>query len=152
MASASIELQLSAALDSLEVLSVALHQFVEPLSLDPAVVYQADLAASEALTNIVRHGVNYDNNQYVKVKLICDGSCLKMTLIDHGKQIPADILSTLSHAPRTFPNPEVQESWPENGIGLILIYSMMDEVYYHSSEGSNELTLIKNTTASQAGK
>ncbi|VEA67333.1 Anti-sigma F factor [Serratia plymuthica] len=152
MASENIELQLSAALDSLEALSVALHQFVEPLSLEPAVVYQADLAASEALTNIIRHGVNHDNNQRVNVIFSYDGSRLKMTLIDCGKQIPADILNALSHAPRMFPNPEVQESWPENGIGLRLIYSMMDEVYYHSSEGSNELTLIKNTTASPAGQ
>lgn len=151
MASASIELQLAAALDSLEALSVALHQFVEPLSLDPAVVYQADLAASEALTNIIRHGVNHDSNQHVDIKLVYDGSCLRITLFDRGKQIPADILRALSHAPRTFPNPEVQESWPESGIGLILIYSMMDEVYYRSSDGSNELTLIKNTTASSAG-
>lgn len=151
MASASIELQLSAALDSLEALSVALHQFVEPFSLNPAVVYQADLAASEALTNIVRHGVNHDSNQNITIKLVCDDGCLKITLVDNGKRIPADILSALSHAPKMFPNPEVQESWPESGIGLILIYSMMDEVYYRSSDGSNELTLIKNIAASPAG-
>lgn len=47
---------------------------------------------------------------------------------------------------------EVQGTWPESEIGLILIYSMMNEVDYPSSDGGNQLTLIQNATASSAGQ
>jgi len=50
-----------------------------------------------------------------------------------------------------FPSPEIQGTWPESDIGLILIDSMMAEVDCRSSEGGNELILIKNTAASSAG-
>ena len=48
METATTALRLGATLENLETLSRALQRFVAPFALDPAAIYQLDLAASEA--------------------------------------------------------------------------------------------------------
>ena len=146
METATPTLRLGAALENLDTLSNAFQRFVAPFALDPAAIYQMDLAASEAFSNIVRHGVNYDVRHNVDVTMSLSADAIAVTLTDSGRPIPADILQAVADKQRSFPEPGSLESWPESGIGLILIYSMMDEVRYRSADGRNELILIKNTT------
>lgn len=144
MASANTMLCLPASLDSLEKLSNELYDFVKPFSLDPALVYQLDLASSEAFTNIVRHAVNYDDTQNVIITMDLDGHRLILTLSDPGLAIPDDILRQWLQQPDLTPDPLNQASWPEGGMGLILIQSVMDRVLYETVNGCNQLTLIKD--------
>lgn len=150
MDTASLALRLGATLENLGALSSAFQRFVAPFALDPAAIYQVDLAASEAFSNIVRHGVNHDDRQTIEVTMSLSAAVLTLTLADDGRPIPPDILRSLADKRRAFPEPGALENWPESGIGLILIYSMMDEVRYRSADGRNELTLIKNATAGPA--
>ncbi|WP_148877078.1 ATP-binding protein [Serratia marcescens] len=145
METATTALRLGATLESLETLSRAFQRFVAPFALDPAAVYQLDLAASEAFSNIVRHGVDYDARQTIEVTMSLSSGAITLTLIDTGRPIPADILQAVADKQRSFPEPGALENWPENGIGLILIYSMMDKVRYRTADGRNELILTKNT-------
>ncbi|TQI81703.1 serine/threonine-protein kinase RsbW [Serratia fonticola] len=144
MANANMTLSLPASLGSLAKLSNALYDFVAPFSLDPTMIYQVDLASSEAFTNIVKHAVNYDDNQNVMITLANDGHHLTLTLSDRGLAIPDDILQQWVTPPELSPDPLDQASWPEGGMGLILIRSVMDTVRYETSNGCNRLTLIKN--------
>ncbi|OKB68366.1 serine/threonine protein kinase [Serratia marcescens] len=150
METATTALRLGATLENLDALSSALQRFVAPFALDPAAIYQMDLAASEAFSNIVRHGVNHDGRQAVDVTMSLSAGALSLTLVDGGRPIPPEILQALAEKQRTFPESGTLESWPESGIGLILIYSMMDDVRYRSTAGRNELILIKNATVEQA--
>lgn len=143
MASVSTTLCLSASLSRLAELSNALYDFVAPLALDPALVYQVDLASCEAFTNIVKHAVNYDDSQQVTVTLSHDNHCLTLMLADAGMEIPDDILRDLGGSSGLSPDPLIHSSWPEGGMGLILIQSMMDEVSYRKENGLNIMTLIK---------
>ncbi|MCP1103982.1 ATP-binding protein [Serratia nevei] len=150
METVTTSLRLGATLENLDALSSAFQQFVAPFALDPAAIYQMDLAASEAFSNIVRHGVNYDVQHRVDVTMSLSAGVITLTLTDSGCPIPAEILRALADKPQAFPEPGSLESWPESGIGLRLIYSMMDEVRYRSTDGRNELTLIKNATVASA--
>lgn len=150
METATTALRLSATLENLDALSNAFQRFITPFSLDPAAIYQMDLAASEAFSNIVRHGVDHDNRQQIDVTMSLTAGAIALTIVDGGRPIPPAILRALADKQRSFPEPGDLESWPESGIGLILIYSMMDEVRYRSADGLNELVLIKNATVGQA--
>lgn len=143
MASVSTTLCLPASLGSLAELSNALYDFVAPFALDSAVIYQVDLASCEAFTNIVKHAVNYDDSQEVIITLNHDDHCLTLTLSDAGIALPDEIRRELGHAPALAPDPLVDSSWPEGGMGLILIQSMMDGVSYKTEQGRNILTLTK---------
>ncbi|MHA7846011.1 ATP-binding protein [Serratia sp. D1N4] len=147
MASVSTTLCLPASLGSLAELSNALYDFVAPFALDSAVVYQVDLASCEAFTNIVKHAVNYDDSQEVIISLTNDGHHLTLTLSDAGMAMPDEIRRELGHAPSLSPDPLVHSSWPEGGMGLILIQSMMDNVRYETENGRNILTLTKRLSS-----
>lgn len=147
MASVSTTLCLPASLGSLAELSKALYDFVAPFALDSALVYQVDLASCEAFTNIVKHAVNYDDSQNVIITLRHDGQQLMLTLSDSGVAIPDEIRRQLGHAPSLSPDPLVHSSWPEGGMGLILIQSMMDNVSYQTENGRNTLILTKQLSS-----
>ncbi|MBV8041222.1 MAG: ATP-binding protein [Pluralibacter sp.] len=138
--------RLPTSLDNLETLSSAIRQFIAQLELDPAVVYQLELATCEAFSNIVRHGVNHDPGQYVGVTLSYAEGGVEIVLSDCGKPIPQAVLHALEGRSKSLPAPDPrrQATWPERGMGLKLIFAMMDDVSYRSLEGRNELILIKH--------
>ncbi|MDJ7507876.1 ATP-binding protein [Salmonella enterica] len=146
MAKVNTVFRLPTSLDNLDTLSGTLRQFTAQLELDPAVVYQLELATCEAFSNIVRHGVNHDPEQSVGVRLSYEDGGVEIVLSDCGKPIPQAILRALEGREKSLPEPDPhqQASWPENGIGLKLIFAMMDDVSYLSQNGHNELILIKH--------
>ena len=138
--------RLPTSLENLGVLSGNIQQFITQFEFDPAVVYQIELAACEAFSNIVRHGVNHDPDQYVGVTLSYTESGIEIVLSDFGKPIPQAMLHDLERGSKSFtaPDQHQQATWSENVIGLKLIFAMMDCVRYRSHEGRNELILIKH--------
>ncbi|EEQ13252.1 Anti-sigma regulatory factor (Ser/Thr protein kinase) [Yersinia frederiksenii ATCC 33641] len=101
-----------------------------------------ELALNEAFINIVKHGVNYDATQNVIIVMHYGNNQLAVTLQDKGKSIPAEFLqnkSGLSHMPEL----SAPDSWPENGMGLMMMFNAVDDVSYKVKEGVNYLSLIK---------
>lgn len=143
MENSDITLCLPASLASLNKLSSALHDFVAPLSLRPESVYQLDLASCEALTNIIRHAFHYDEQQNIGIRLFNDGRQITLRLSDTGDRIPDVLLHQLGNKPFPAPDPAVETTWREGGMGLQLIHAMVDEMYYSSEEGVNTLILKK---------
>jgi len=95
-----------------------------------------ELAAVEALTNVVRHA--YFDRAGCPIKLSLQQSPGKLDLVirDHGVAPPDDLLT------RTQPDfDDVVEEAPETGSGLILIHSCVDEVAIHRSGDENTLEL-----------
>jgi serine/threonine-protein kinase RsbW len=67
-----------------------------------------------------------------------------LNLQDKGKPIPAKLLqekSGLSH----FPELSTPDTWPENGMGLMMMFNAVDEIDYETKDGINYLSLIKKT-------
>ncbi|AJJ62342.1 ATP-binding protein [Yersinia aldovae] len=139
-----IRISLPASLSSLHILHEKLVQFMQPLQIDSSSSYAMELALNEAFINIVKHGVNYDATQNIIVEMRYGNNQLVLNLQDKGKSIPAELLqnkSGLSH----FPEVSTPDSWPENGMGLMMMFNAVDEIDYEIKDGINSLSLIKKT-------
>ncbi|HHL2712530.1 TPA: ATP-binding protein [Yersinia enterocolitica] len=131
-----------ASLSSLHILHEKLLQFIHPLQIDSSSSYAMELALNEAFINIVKHGVNYDATQNITIVMHYGNNQLAVTLQDKGKSIPAEFLqkkSGLSYMPEL----SVPDSWPENGMGLMMMFNAVDDFSYKVKEGINYLSLIK---------
>ncbi|WP_145557097.1 ATP-binding protein, partial [Yersinia aldovae] len=88
--------------------------------------------------------VNYDATQNIIVEMRYGNNQLVLNLQDKGTSIPAELLqnkSGLSH----FPEVSTPDSWPENGMGLMMMFNAVDEIDYEIKDGINSLSLIKKT-------
>ena len=98
--------------------------------------YDLKLAVDEACTNIITHGYAGMNPGSIILSLEVDPDQVCMTLTDFGHPFE----------PREAPLPDLQaalEDRETGGFGLYFIYQTMDEVDYKTTEGCNQLILIK---------
>ncbi len=99
-------------------------------------IEQVELAASEAVANIVRHAYcdNDGNAPPVRVKCSHDGAKLTVVVIDQGRGFeppPNDVI------------PEVDIN-RDGGLGIILIKCLMDRVNYASKpNGGTRIRMTK---------
>ena len=98
---------------------------------------RVETAVVEALTNIVKHAYKYSCDKKIETIIdICDNQ-ICFTITDTGH----------SYNPNDIPyydfDPQDLVNLPENGMGIHIYCSIMDEVHYFSRNGKNELTLIK---------
>ena len=139
-----MRITLPASLSSLHILHENLVQFIQPLPIDSSSSYAMELALNEAFINIIKHGVNYDETQDIIVEMRYGNNQLVLNLQDKGKPIPTKLLqekSGLSH----FPELSTPDTWPENGMGLMMMFNAVDEIDYETKDGINYLSLIKKT-------
>ncbi|QCR38547.1 ATP-binding protein [Nissabacter sp. SGAir0207] len=137
-----VELTLPAVTDSLAIASRALDDFARPLTLGDEGLFPLDLALSEAMTNVIKHGYHYDASRTLRLSLRYreEERVLEIGLVDSGTPIPAALLQQEKHLAI---DPDDMESWPENGMGIMFIQASVDEVRYQSDHGENTLTLCK---------
>ena len=100
-------------------------------------VYAVQLAADEACSNVIEHA--YAGKPDGVIEIDCDvvGGQITIIVHDHGKEFD---ISTVR-------KPNLSRDLSERqvgGLGVFLIYKLMDEVYFRSSkETGNTLTMIK---------
>lgn len=87
------------------------------------------LAFSEAMINAIKHGATGDSIKNIRISYLIDDSLIKFVITDPGRGF------------KIKQTPEPPESLEERGRGLIIIRSIMDEVFYNA-EG-NQITMIK---------
>ena len=106
------------------------------LALDEDFRYDLKLAVDEACTNIITHGYAGMNPGSIILSLEITPQQVCIALTDFGH----------SFEPAASPQPDLQaalEDRETGGFGLFFIYQTMDEVDYETTEGGNQLTLIK---------
>ena len=96
------------------------------------------LAAEEACTNIIHHGVAglRGADSAILLELTSHATGWTLTIRDRGR--PFD--------PASLPSPDLRASLRRRrpgGLGVYLIRSLMDDVCYHSSDGENRLSLTR---------
>jgi serine/threonine-protein kinase RsbW len=99
-------------------------------------IYSIQLAADEAASNIIEHA--YEGIVDGQIELACgmQGAKLIITMQDHGK----------SFDPKNVKKPNLKADLSERqigGLGIYLMYKLMDEVNYKSSGAGNILTMVK---------
>jgi serine/threonine-protein kinase RsbW len=104
-------------------------------NVDPALWFDLQLAVEEACCNVIEHAYNGEGGEFCVSFQSRDRDVI-ITLRDQGKPFdPASVAPPDMNLPL--------EDRPVGGLGLHLIYQLVDEVKFDRSDGTNSLTLIK---------
>ncbi len=97
---------------------------------------EIELAVTEAVSNVIRHGLRLDPDQVVTLEATGDAGSLEIVVTDRGPAFD----------PRTNPEPDLSEP-RAGGYGTYLIRTVMDEVRWQHRNGKNRLTLVRRNGA-----
>lgn len=125
--------------DQTEVTRIA--QFIDELGmslqLSSDTTMTIGLAIEEAVTNIIRHAYPTVRKSEITLRVHISSNVLTFLIIDDGISFDPTI-KELSDTASTL------DQRLTEGLGLLLIRRTMDEVHYHTTEGKNQLTLMKH--------
>lgn len=99
-------------------------------------VYNIQLAADEAASNIIEHAYEGVSNGILEISCGVRDSAITIIMVDHGE----------SFDPSAIPMPDLKADLSERkigGLGIFLMRKLMDEVYYEVRKSGNVLTMIK---------
>ena len=99
-------------------------------------VYSIQLAADEAVSNIIEHAYKGLSDASFELTCIFENNRLIITLLDHGKSF--DLTKVV--------NPDLRADLSKRkigGLGIYLMRKLMDEVRYEVTASGNLLTLMK---------
>jgi serine/threonine-protein kinase RsbW len=95
-----------------------------------------EMAVAEMATNVARHGYP-DGSGPMELHITWDSDGLEISVIDQGIAYDPNEVP-----PPPDPDPEDPSTWPEGGMGIMLVRSAGDELSYHRGDGTNTLTLF----------
>jgi anti-sigma regulatory factor (Ser/Thr protein kinase) len=99
-------------------------------------VYNIQLAADEAASNIIEHAYEGISNGFLEVSCGVMNGSITIVMVDRGA----------SFDPSAIPMPDLKADLSERrigGLGIFLMRKLMDEVHYESRSTGNVLTMIK---------
>jgi anti-sigma regulatory factor (Ser/Thr protein kinase) len=99
-------------------------------------VYNIQLAADEAASNIIEHAYERVSNGVLEISCGMRDGAIMIIMVDHGE----------SFDPSAIPLPDLKADLSERkigGLGIFLMRKLMDEVRYESKKTGNVLTMIK---------
>jgi serine/threonine-protein kinase RsbW len=97
------------------------------------------LAVDEAITNIIKHAYNGEENHTIEIELSFKDNRVCIELFDTG--------TTFSL--KTFKQPNIEEKIKQKkrgGMGVYLIHSLMDDVSYGREDDANKMVMCKYRT------
>lgn len=133
-----IQMQIYSSPAHLQIVRAALEKLCEHLGFDEPTTHRIVLGVDEALTNIIRHAYDGDEQQRIDIDLSPLGAGgregLRIRLRDYGKAVdPSRIRSR-----------DLSDVRP-GGLGVHIMNTCLDSVEYRPAEGSGtELTLVKH--------
>ena len=135
----SDQIVIRATIDAIEQIAIFLEELLEKAEVPMMEAARIQLAAEEAITNVVTHGYDKEPGD-VSVRCTISDEQVMITITDTGPAFdptmipPADVMADLDH--RNI-----------GGLGVHLIRSVMDQVTYTRNEDMNQLVLIKEISA-----
>jgi anti-sigma regulatory factor (Ser/Thr protein kinase) len=121
-------------LSELEHLSAWLYAMGASLKLPESVVWNLEVCAHEAVTNIIDYSPEEAKDGSIGLALAVDGNAVSLSIRDQAQAFnPLDV-----------PAPNLPTSLEEasvGGLGIHLIRNLMDECFYRRQNGSNELVM-----------
>ncbi len=105
---------------------------------DDKMAGRIQLASEEALVNIINYAYpEEEKNGEVEMKCISDGGYLEISLKDFGKEF-----NPFFGSKKMDPDASLEER-EVGGLGIHLIFKVMDEVSYRRESEANIFTMIK---------
>ena len=124
-----LDLRLSSTFDELDRAVEALQEFIPSLNLEDDLSYRVILLASEALTNALEHGNEWDENKKATLSLIKEKDRVELCVTDEGGGI---------HWTQRDPLAE-SNMLHERGRGQYFMKQMADEVHIEKDGGTLRL-------------
>jgi serine/threonine-protein kinase RsbW len=127
----------SARLENVSLIGAAVRGICSSLS-NNAQAYQFELCVVEACNNIVEHAFQYDETQQFTVQVTVEEHTIVLEVRYQGKEFAPAFVS-----PELMFDPLDCDTFPEGGMGLILIHQFMDKVEYNYEHGINRMVMTK---------
>ena len=136
MRSSRFELKVKSELESLEIIGDFIAETLGKFGVGEATIYQVQLAADEACTNIIKYAYP-EGEGSISLVLDMANDDLVVTITDRGKPFDPDSISP----------PDLSadlDTRKVGGLGIYFIRKLMDDVSYtFDPQKGNQLTMLK---------
>ena len=112
----------------------SMSDFLDRQSCDPRALYQAQLAAEEIGTNIIKYGYDDQLEHGITLRVECLADCFRLQILDDGHPFDA----------RQVPEPDLEQSLDDRepgGLGISLVRRLARRMDYERHDGINTLTV-----------
>ena len=128
---------LSNKIEEIQTIFQTVESLQETLSVSPKTIFQLKLVIEEIFTNIISYG--YDNNRpnLVDLKISFENERLGVEIVDDGRPF-----NPIEEAPE----PDLTASLEAKrvgGLGIHLLFTLMEDPAYHRIDGRNHLVFYK---------
>jgi anti-sigma regulatory factor (Ser/Thr protein kinase) len=109
---------------------------MERLQVEKSLAKELQLAMEEAVVNVIEYAYPTEKNGEITIKMMSDGSFLKIMIIDSG----------VFFDPTTKTKTDIEipvQDRQIGGLGILLVRGLMDSINYEREDGKNILTLSK---------
>jgi serine/threonine-protein kinase RsbW len=125
-------------------ISLVVRGVCDSLGMNAAEISSVDVSAVEAVTNVIKHAYLGRQGHEVSLEVSSDAERLDLYVRDQGQSMPEEEVTKLCHGSNVLKfDTEDLSLVPEGGMGLQIIYQLMDEAAYSTEAGSNCLRLTK---------
>lgn len=135
---AKIRLLIESRLDHVFLASLAVRGICSYANLTEVECYQVEVAVVEAVNNAIKHAYRGEPGHEVEVAITLSPDRITFQVCEQGDFMKLPGSSGLNFDPRDIQN------LPEEGMGLQIMRSVMDEVRYETTGGRNVVTLSRN--------
>ena len=105
--------------------------------------YGIRLAVTEALSAVVDHAYEDAPSSPIDIQVQCDDAKVEITITDHGNSLLRDDL----HEVESVLGTELSGGLPDDGWGIYVMQTYMDDVRYEPGEKQNTWTLVKSVAS-----
>ncbi len=112
----------------------SMSDFLNRQSCGPHALYQAQLAAEEIGTNIIKYGYDDELVHDITLRVECLADCFRLRILDDGHPFDA----------RQVPEPDLKQSLEDRqpgGLGISLVRRLARRMDYERRNGLNALTI-----------
>jgi serine/threonine-protein kinase RsbW len=133
----TLNLSIESKLSDVAMIGHAVRGVCASSPLDVEAYGEMEVCVVEAVNNAITHAYLSETGFRVDARITLHHDRISFEISDSGKAME-------DYAPRTLEfDPEEIGSIPENGMGLFIVETIMDEVSYHSKDGRNTLAFCR---------
>ena len=137
MKSREIKLTIDSNLENVFLIGLAVNSICSHMPLSDLESYHMEVCVVEAVNNMIKHAYGNEPGHDVEVNIALHSDRIVFRLCDRGKVLE------LPDEPELNIDPDDLENLPEGGMGVFIIYEIMDTVTYEQFSDCNELTITK---------
>lgn len=134
-----VKLSIESKLDQVPPLGKAIRGICSCAIEDEETLYQLELCAIEAITNVINHAYHRTPGLPVDVDIFLNESQITIRISDSGEKS-----SRVTPKGELDYDPEIVSTLPESGMGLFLINKFMDQISYLDNDEKNVLVMKKH--------